>query len=118
MTTQCLYNLKEFPATVRTVGINVENPWMGLTFTPDNVEVPVKHTFKRVPAIGDVVRITFNGLGTGTVVSYFVEHQYAGVCVRLDNDPAWHVKQCRGSRWAGCALVFGAEIETLREVPA
>lgn len=64
-----------------------------------------------LPAIGDRVFVNMNGLGFGRVVSYFTEHGWLGVTVRLEKDPDWHVKQCRGSKWAGCALVFGAEIK-------
>lgn len=63
-----------------------------------------------MPAIGQSVAINFNGLGTGTVVSYFWEHGYIGVAVKLDKAPAWHVKQSKGSKYAGHALVFGSEL--------
>lgn len=66
-----------------------------------------------LPAIGDRVLITMNGLGPGRVASYFTEHGWLGVSVRLEKDPDWHVKQCRGTKWAGHALVFGAEIKPL-----
>jgi len=114
MTTECLYNLKEFPLTVKTVGLNRDNLFMGLSFTPEGTEVPIKHTFARVPAIGERVEISMNNLGSGTVEAYFVEHQYAGVQVRLDvlTRPAWHRRQEKAnSRFKGCALVFGAELK-------
>ncbi len=60
------------------------------------------------PAIGDKVRITFNGLGTATVVKYFVQDGFLGVMTVLDNPPAWYVKQNKGNI-PGHA--FGAEIE-------
>lgn len=60
------------------------------------------------PAIGDKVTIGFNGLGTGTVESYFVEHSWLGVCVKLDKIPDWKAKQCKTN--ADVALVFAPEI--------
>lgn len=57
------------------------------------------------PSIGDRVEIPFNGLGAGTVVSYFCEHGYRGVRVKLDKQPEWHQKQGNPPY----ALVFGAE---------
>jgi hypothetical protein len=63
------------------------------------------------PPIGTPVEINFNGLGTGTVDSYFIEHGFLGVKVRLDNPPAWHVKQNKNrTAHQGCALVFGIEL--------
>ena len=59
------------------------------------------------PNIGDHVLVNFNGLGTGTVASYFVEHGYRGVRVKLDQQPEWHQKQGQPPY----ALVFGAEIK-------
>ena len=60
------------------------------------------------PLLGARVRITFNELGAGTVVGYFVEHGYLGVEVRCENRPAWHVRQ-NGDKHPH-PLVFGAEI--------
>lgn len=63
-----------------------------------------------IPAIGMKVRINFNELGNGIVVSYFWEHGYFGIKVQLDNAPAWHKKQHKGTKHEGNALVFGMEI--------
>lgn len=63
-----------------------------------------------VPVVGAPVTINFNGLGSGTVAAYFHEHGWLGVKVRLDNPPAWHAKQNAGTKHAGFALVFGAEL--------
>jgi len=59
------------------------------------------------PNIGDRVLVNFNGFGTGTVVSYFAEHGYRGVRVKLDKQPEWHQKQGQPPY----ALVFGQEIK-------
>jgi hypothetical protein len=67
-----------------------------------------------VPAIGTRVNVTINGLGQGIVEAYFIESVYLGVYVKLENPPAWWVKQTAGKtfgRRTGCAMVFGAEIE-------
>jgi len=63
------------------------------------------------PNIGNRVRITMNNFGTGTVVSYFCEHGYRGVRVKLDQQPEWHKKQGQPPY----ALVFGAEIAEINE---
>lgn len=68
-------------------------------------------TNKVLPQIGARVRVTFNGLGTGTVVAYFREAGYIGVEVRPDKRPDWHIRQ-NGDRHPHY-LVFGAEIEVL-----
>lgn len=59
------------------------------------------------PAIGEKVAIQFNGLGSGTVVGYFVEENFLGLRVKLDKNPAWREKQLKGNP---PALVFGAEV--------
>jgi hypothetical protein len=62
---------------------------------------------KPLPSIGEKVTINFNGLGTGTVDSYFMEGEWLGIAVRLDNEPDWHKKACPDFPYA---MVFGAEI--------
>lgn len=64
-----------------------------------------------IPAIGERVFVNMNGFGAGVVESYFVEHGFLGVCVVVDVAPAWHVKQTKGSKYEGKALVFGAELK-------
>lgn len=64
-----------------------------------------------IPQIGDSVSINFSELGTGKVESYFVEHGYVGITVRLDNAPEWHKKQSKGTEFDGIAMVFGREIQ-------
>ncbi len=61
------------------------------------------------PAIGAKVRINFNQLGSGVVESYFTEHGWLGVKVRLDKQPEWHRKQNGADR--NFALVFGIELD-------
>jgi len=48
-----------------------------------------------IPAIGSRVRVCFNGLGSGTAVGYFTEDGYLGVCVLLDDPPAWRIQQAK-----------------------
>lgn len=67
-----------------------------------------------VPAIGDRVEVTLNGLGRGLVVGYWsdddgVGNRWGGVEVRLDNAPEWHKK----NRPDGIARVFGGEIAAI-----
>lgn len=75
-----------------------------------------KHATMAIPAIGTRVRITFNGLGYGTVVSYFMEAGYVGVAVMLEAGPAWRINQ--GMPDSVPALVFGSEIEAAPAVVA
>jgi hypothetical protein len=84
------YNLSEIP----------EGRWSGTEDTG----------FPLPPIIGHSVEITFNGLGFGRVESYFVEHGWVGVCVKLNNPPQWHAIQKKGTTFEGRALVFGREI--------
>lgn len=73
---------------------------------------------ERLPKIGDKVRVTFNQLGTGKIISFFSDggdlsknkSPYIGVEVLADNRPKWHVKQNPGQL---SYHVFGAEIEFL-----
>jgi hypothetical protein len=72
-----------------------------------------KWSNKKVPTIGQRVFVNMNQLGMGTVESYFFEHGYAGVCVKLENPPKWKVEQDKhpdNPKWKGKALVFGSEI--------
>jgi len=76
-----------------------------------DLTTPTNHKWSgklSIPAIGDKVRITFNGLGTGSVKSYFHEAGFLGIAVLLDEQPDWHEKQCGVNH---PALVFGAEVE-------
>jgi hypothetical protein len=76
-----------------------------------------------VPAIGDRVEIKFNSFGRGTVMGYFIEHDYLGLYVKVDKLPEWRVKQDKrnGKRSPesiaanplNCVMVFGAEIHEL-----
>lgn len=61
------------------------------------------------PVIGSRVHVAINGMGTGTVESYFVEHNWLGVCVKLDSIPEWKRNQQDKDR-AQVALVFGPEL--------
>lgn len=63
-----------------------------------------------IPQVGQRVKINFNGLGSGVVESYFIEHSFVGITVKLEDDPEWHQKQCKGTWYEGKALVFGQEI--------
>jgi len=63
---------------------------------------------KTLPAIGDKVDVLINGLGMGTVESYFIENEWLGVTVRLDHQPEWHKKQRPNNP---IAMVFGFEIQ-------
>lgn len=102
----CRYNLTELPSPVVAITRkgddgSVENPttayiWSGAF---------------PVPARGEKVFVNMNGFGSGTVHSYFLEHGWLGVRVVLDVDPEWHVKQSKGTKYEGSALVFGAELK-------
>lgn len=91
------YNLTEVPARLKEFALlETDLKWSGVW---------------PVPKIGDRVNINFNNLGSGIVESYFIEHDYLGVLVKLDNPPEWKQKQAPpGSKYHGVAHVFGAEI--------
>ncbi len=74
-----------------------------------------KNGFAVPPAIGERVRITFNGFGAGVVVSYAIEAGWLGVAVKCDQRPAWHVEQ-NGSLHP-YPIVFGAELERADTAP-
>jgi hypothetical protein len=63
-----------------------------------------------MPQIGERVRVALNNLGTGVAEAYFVEAGYLGVKVRLDEPPAWLLKNTGGEPHA---YVFGLEIEKI-----
>lgn len=72
-----------------------------------------------VPSRGALVDVLINGFGLGTVVSYFVEHGYLGVEVKLRKMPAalklQRTRQDEADLAAahtepGTVLVFGREI--------
>lgn len=65
--------------------------------------------FAAPPAVGTRVEITFNGFGFGEVESYFVEHGFLGVAVKLDKEPEWRRKTTGIDH--SVALVFGNEIK-------
>ncbi len=65
-----------------------------------------------VPAIGEVVNVTMNGLGLETVLNFKPVEGYLGVIVRFHNPPDYYTRQNNGANPPG--LVFGAEI---RPVP-
>ena len=61
--------------------------------------------------IGDRVQVTFNGLGTGTVIAFFKEDDFIGVEVQPDQRPQWHIQQNHTKH--PTYLVFGNEITPL-----
>lgn len=70
-----------------------------------------------IPAIGERVMVTINGLGEGIVCAYFCEKGaetlYVGVEVSLEKQPDWHKKQCGIGK---NALVFGVETRAVSQV--
>lgn len=75
----------------------------------DLAELPTdkQWTGKFTPKLEQQVKVNFNGFGEGRICSFFWEHDYAGVRVRLDKQPDWHKQQGQPPY----ALVFGAEVE-------
>ena len=62
------------------------------------------------PPIGSKVKVTINGLGNAEVVGYFSEEGYLGLRTKLDNPPAWYLKQNGGNVVGN---VFGPEVKPL-----
>jgi hypothetical protein len=75
-----------------------------------------------LPQIGDETRVTMNNIGPATVVGFFKEEGFVGVMVRLQDPPAWLVRQLKTEKtkeafksrpgWYkdGVRCYFGAEI--------
>lgn len=106
-TETCRYELTELPeGVILKTGEN----WR------DNSVVKWSGSYP-IPQIGERVITTVNGMGSGVVESYFVEHGYLGVLMVLDNPPTWHVNQHKGTKHEGIAMVFGAELKR-KEVTA
>ena len=106
----CQYELKTIPNFTRVlVGVNgqTEPEWRASVDAAPGIKWG-HGKFENPPELGTSVRINFNGLGTGIVAAYFVEHGWLGVKVMLDSRPDWHKKQAPDKPYA---LVFGAEIE-------
>ena len=61
--------------------------------------------------IGDRVKVTFNGLGDGTVIAFWTNAGYMGLEIQPDQRPEWHIKQNGGAH--PTYLVFGAEVKKL-----
>lgn len=99
----CQYNLPELPDGT-------------VLLRPDNFEDRSAMKWSGsypIPTIGERVDVLINKLGHGTVESYFVEHGFVGITVKLDAPPDWHRKQTAGTHYEGKALVFGKEINIL-----
>ena len=104
----CVYDLAAVP----------EGVVLGATSLPEGDEVrfepgPGRYGWSlptHPPAIGERVHVRCNNLGPGKVVSYFHEHGWLGVTVKLDSPPDWHRKQTADSKRPGCCMVFGCEI--------
>jgi hypothetical protein len=62
------------------------------------------------PKVGDKVTLYMNDFGTGTVQNYFVEYGWLGILVKLDNPPAWYVKQNKGNAGNPPAHFFGVDL--------
>ena len=60
------------------------------------------------PVIGDRVKVRINEFGEGEVVSYFHEHGFLGVEVRVDHQPRWHRLKHGHCPYV---LVFAIELE-------
>ena len=78
-----------------------------------------------IPQLGQRVRVTLNGLGSGTVRGSFLAGKVGeaapedpqvrslGVAALLENPPAWYTKQ-NAARPAGePAFIFGPEVQPL-----
>ena len=106
----CVYNLPAPPLPV-IVTARRKAP-DGSLMSPTNIgQELLWSNLKEPPAIGQSVRINFNSLGRGAVESYFTEHGWLGVIVKLDDPPDWHKRQTAGKENEGKALVFGIELE-------
>jgi hypothetical protein len=60
------------------------------------------------PPVGEKIVVTINSLGEAEVVGYFSQDGFLGLRTKLDNPPAWYLKQ-NGGNVPG--HVFGPEIK-------
>jgi len=68
-----------------------------------------------IPAIGQTVQVSMNGIGPSTVLGFFTEDGWLGLYVQPHNPPEWYVRQNGG---ACCCHVFGAELKRPEPVTA
>lgn len=73
---------------------------------PQPGELPIWSATYMPPAVGEVVRITINSIGLGTVTGYRVVDGYLGAMVRPHDPPAWYVQQ-NGKK---PGLTYGSEM--------
>jgi hypothetical protein len=62
------------------------------------------------PPVGEKIMLTINSLGEAAVVGYFGQDGYLGLRTKLDNPPAWYLKQNGGNK---VGHVFGPEFKPL-----
>lgn len=99
------HEFTELPAWTRPV-------WKGDGVANDADPYKWSGTKNDPPAIGAKVT-TYNGYGTGTVLTYFAEYGWLGVKLALDNPPAWYVRQNNGNP---AAHFFGIDLEKRRSI--
>ena len=66
-----------------------------------------------VPALGETVQVSMNGIGPAIVLGYFAEDDWLGLFVHPINPPEWY---CRQNGDAAACHVFGAELATPQPV--
>jgi hypothetical protein len=62
------------------------------------------------PPVGEKINVSMNGLGEAAVVGYFSQDGFLGLRTKLDNPPAWYLKQNGGN---AVGHVFGPEFKPL-----
>ena len=90
--------------------IYVAPNWKHFTGSKEPGDIVFSGGHPRLPYIGEVVKVTMNDLGEGTVASYFIRDGWLGLEINLLDPPAWYVSQNKGNI---PAPVFGAEIALL-----
>lgn len=68
-----------------------------------------------VPAIGQTIYVRVNRIGAAKVVGYAIDCGYLGVLAYPLDPPEWWVRQNGPSSPENAPLVFGAELQVLKQ---
>ena len=114
---------KESTDTLEVPSVNGKSQMMSVYYTARNEALKWSSRIS-LPQIGDLIRITMNGIGPATVTGYFSQEGYVGVMARALNPPLWLREQradetnnrerfSQKPQWYqnGIRCYFGAEID-------
>lgn len=96
--------------TMQTVPAYIAPVWVAGKLT--NADAGLKWGGKEgpPPAIGETIICTINNLGPAVVTGYFTLDGWLGVLCKLNDPPAWYLKQNGGNVVGG---IFGPEFKMM-----